>query len=142
MKTILLFIFLSFCSGTHSQSQDKDLQTISSIINNQQTSWNKADLEGFMTPYWHSDSLMFIGKNGVKRGWQTTLDNYKKSYPTPDIMGKLTFTLIKMEKLDENAVFVVGKWALERKDGNVSGHFTLLWKKLNGSWVIVTDHSS
>ena len=36
------------------------------------------NLEEFMSFYWKSDSLMFIGKNGIQYGWQKTLDNYKK----------------------------------------------------------------
>jgi hypothetical protein len=38
--------------------------------------------------------------------------------------------------------FVLGKWALTRSIGNISGHYTLLFKKIKGEWVIVVDHSS
>ena len=52
----------------------------------QQLTWNSGDIDGFMGYYWKSDSLSFIGKSGITRGWQATLDNYKKSY---DIKKKL-----------------------------------------------------
>ena len=109
MRKLLFIVFVLIGYQGFSQT-DKDIQTISSIINQQQDAWNKADLEAFMHPYWHSDSLTFIGKNGIKRGWQTTLDNYKKGYPNAETMGKLAFTIISTEKLADNAVFVVGKW--------------------------------
>ena len=143
MKKISCFIPLIILSlSAFAQQPDKDIQIISALIDQQQTAWNKANLEGFMAPYWHSDSLTFIGKSGIKHGWQITLDNYKKSYPTPAAMGQLTFTLIKLDKLSDTSIFVIGKWALARKEGDLSGHFTLLWKKIKGQWVIVADHSS
>jgi len=36
----------------------------------------------------------------------------------------------------------VGKWALKRSAGDVSGSYTLLIRKIKGEWVIVCDHSS
>ena len=37
---------------------------------------------------------------------------------------------------------LVGKWHLKRKEDDLGGHFTLLWKKIDGEWKIVVDHSS
>ncbi|MGI8597935.1 MAG: DUF4440 domain-containing protein, partial [Chitinophagaceae bacterium] len=74
--------------------------------------------------------------------WQQTLDNYKKNYPSPDAMGKLSFDIIKVDKLSSKYYSVIGKWMLVRSIGDVSGHFSLLFKKINGQWKIVSDHSS
>lgn len=95
-----------------------------------------------MQGYWQSDSLMFIGKSGVTRGWQATLDNYKRGYPDRAAMGTLTFTLVSMQPTGSKSALVVGKWHLARTEGDLQGHFSLLWKKLKGKWVIVADHSS
>lgn len=95
-----------------------------------------------MLGYWHSDSLTFVGSRGLTYGWQQTLDNYKKGYPTQESMGKLTFTLLRLEKLSKRSAYVVGRWHLQRSIGDVGGHFILIWKKIKGKWVIVTDHTS
>jgi hypothetical protein len=95
-----------------------------------------------MKGYWESDSLMFIGKSGVTYGWQNTLNNYKKGYPDTATMGKLNFTIIKVKRLSGEYYQVVGKWHLKRSIGDLSGHYTLLFQKIKGDWVIVTDHSS
>ena len=134
---VLCFAFLAFES--YGQT---DEQQIRQILDRQIKCWNKGDLECFMNGYWKNDSLVFIGKNGPKYGWQTTLDNYKKSYPDKQTMGILVFDLISLRPIGKNAYFVIGKWALEREVGNVSGYFTLLWKKIDDEWVIVADHSS
>lgn len=95
-----------------------------------------------MEGYWKSDSLMFIEKTGVTYGWQNTLDNYEKGYPDTAAMGKLRFDLIEVKRLSAIYFYVTGKWYLARTAGNISGHYTLLFRKIKGKWYIVKDHSS
>ena len=111
-------------------------------MHEQQIAWNKGDIDGFMSSYWNDDSLKFIGKNGITHGWKNTLENYKKSYPDKATMGELTFTIINVDKLSDTSCYVVGKWDLKREKGDVGGYYTLLWKKINGKWVIVIDYTS
>lgn len=111
-------------------------------MTDQQTAWSKGDLDGFMQGYWKSDSLMFIGKRGPAYGWQTALDNYKKGYPDKAAMGKLTFRLDKVELLSDRYAFVMGAWSLAREKDAPGGYFTLWFKKINGEWKIVCDHTS
>lgn len=115
---------------------------ILSHMREQEQSWNHGDIEGFMKHYWHSDSLKFIGSRGLTYGWQQTLDNYRKGYPDKDAMGRLQFDILNTEVLSDASAFVIGKWTLFRSADTLSGHYTLLWKKLNNQWVIVADHSS
>jgi ketosteroid isomerase-like protein len=141
MKLLLLF-FLFFAS-IHCTAQSKDEKQILAILENQTNAWNKADVESFMNGYWQNDSLMFIGKSGITYGYAQTLANYKKNYPDKDAMGILKFNLIKVTKLSGDAYYVIGKWHLTReKNGDIGGHYTLLFRKIKGKWVIVADHSS
>lgn len=141
MKNTISFLFFLFLAGPiFAQSADETI--IRKIMAKQEAAWNRGDLEAFMGGYWNSDSLKFIGSRGLTYGWQQTLDNYKKGYPDPDAMGKLKFTIISVEKLSGKSAYVIGKWHLARKAGDLSGHYTLLWKKIKGTWVIVADHSS
>ena len=141
MKPLFLIVFSLFSYLCFSQSKN-DISEVKDIMKKQETAWNKADIEGFMVYYWKSDSLKFIGSKGITYGWQKTLDNYKKSYPTPDAMGILTFENNTIEQLSPTKIFVIGKWHLKRKEGDVGGSYTLLWKKIKGKWVIVVDHTS
>src|ERR1700741_3586094 len=141
MKTCFLVLFLCFSVFGFSQSKT-DISEINELMKKQEAAWNKADIEGFMAYYWKSDSLKFIGSKGITYGWQKTLDNYKKSYPTPEAMGVLTFENNTIEQLSPVKIFVIGKWHLKRKEGDVGGSYTLLWKKINGKWVITVDHTS
>ena len=125
-----------------SSAQNKDEQAIRSILAEQTIQWNKGNIESFMKGYWKSDSLLFVGKNGPKYGYQTTLENYKKSYPDTVIMGKLNFDILRVQPLSATTYFVLGKFMLIRSIGNVSGYYTLLFRKMKGQWVIIADHSS
>jgi ketosteroid isomerase-like protein len=123
------------------QIEKGDVKTVSNNMKAQVLAWNKADIKGFMDHYWNSDSLMFIGSKGVTYGWQKTYDNYVKNYPNKEAMGILKFTIIKTEQLSKTSIYIIGKWELE-KEKPAGGHFTLLWKKINNKWVIVSDHTS
>ena len=140
MKTILSVVLL--ISILHCEAQSKNVRAIHSVLQDQTRAWNDGDLENFMVGYWENDSLMFIGKSGITYGWKNTLDNYKKGYPDTASMGKLHFTLLHIKKLSNKYYQVIGKWNLSRSIGDVNGHFSLLFRKIRGSWVIVADHSS
>lgn len=137
-----LFTLLFCCLSIISFAQNKEEASIRSVLTAQIESWNKGDLEGYMQTYWKSDSLSFIGKSGMKRGWQTTLDNYKKGYPDTTAMGKLSFEILEIKMLSKEYAYVIGKWHLKRSIGDLNGSYTLLLRKIKGEWKIVSDHSS
>jgi len=121
--------------------QGSNVEEIKKVMSMQEEAWNAGDIDQFMEGYWKSDSLMFIGKNGIKYGWQTTLDNYKTSYPDKKTMGKLAFDILKLEVIN-NSAYMLGKWKLKRESDAPGGYFTLYWKKINDQWVITIDHTS
>ena len=143
MKTLLFFLcFNALSFSAICQKSDKDVQEITALMQAQEKAWNAADIEAFMDSYWPSDSLRYIGSKGIKYGWQTLLDTYKQGYPNAEAMGTLSFTLLHFDKLSPEAMYVTGQWHLERKTDTLGGYFTLLWKKIDGKWLIVADHSS
>lgn len=149
MKTYLTVLLISISLFSFGKPKPKKKAAapnprteIMAVLNNQQKAWNEASLEGYMQGYWKSDSLTFVGKRGVTRGWKNTLDNYKKSYPDKAAMGKLELSVLNIKILPGDVAFVVGRWDLERTAGDAGGHFTLLMRKVKSKWVIVADHSS
>lgn len=108
----------------------------------QTSAWNSANIDAFMQTYWKSDSLLFVGKAGPTYGWQNTLESYKKRYPDTTAMGKLSFDILQVRPAGTEYYFVLGKFHLQRTIGNLEGFFTLLFRKINGRWVIIVDHTS
>ena len=148
MKKGMLFALLLFTISSHAQSgpagrtQSKDEAAIRQLMADQTTAWNRGSLDDFMKGYWNNDSLVFIGKNGPTYGYKNALTNYKKNYDSPDKMGQLTFTLLEIDRLSPDYYFVIGKFALKRKVGDLAGTYTLLFRKINGHWKVIVDHTS
>jgi len=146
MKPALIFLSLLLLFSCKERKQNsvnaEAIGMIQQVMDRQEEAWNRGDLEGFMQGYWQSDSLRFIGKRGITYGWQATLDNYKKGYPDASAMGELQFTNLSMEITGDSTAYVIGKWELFRTEDTLAGHYSLLWRMLQGHWLIVADHSS
>lgn len=144
MKHFFIIVLFSIgLTGNFSfgQNESKAIKTIMKNMKAQELAWNNADIPGFMKYYWNNDSLKFIGSKGITYGWKNTLENYLKSYPSKEEMGILTFTIDESTQLSKTSIYVIGKWELQ-KEKSVGGYFTLLWRKIDGKWVIISDHTS
>lgn len=147
MNSRLLIAFvtvLAACSQPQTPAFDAKAEedAVRQVLREQETAWNKGDLEGFMAGYWKSDSLQFMSPRGINRGWQATLDGYKKGYPDVAAMGTLQFEILQVTSLSPSNFLVTGKYHLTRTSGNLDGVFTLVFRKANGKWVVMYDHTA
>jgi len=128
--------------GQSQNAKDKIAVDIRALMDKQVAAWNAGDIDGFMDGYWRSDKLVFIGGDRVTRGWQPTLDRYKRNYSSREKMGTLTFSDLTVEVLSKDAAIVLGSWGLARANDNPKGKFTLIFRKTRDGWLIVHDHTS
>ncbi len=138
---ILFCVLVSCKQPPKSVDVTPSVDQITTVLHKQQAAWNQGDIDSFMEGYWKSDSLTFIGRNGLTYGWQNTLENYKKSYPDKTSMGQLEFEIIKIDLLSPEAAIMVGRYTLVRDKDRPSGLFTLVWKKINTQWLITSDQT-
>lgn len=145
MKIIAFSFLLSvFASSAFSQSEARKVkirEEIRAVMERQASDWNSGDIDGFMKGYWNSDKLVFVSSR-VTRGWPSTLDNYKKSYPNRAAMGTLTFSDLEITVLSKDSAVVLGSWSLKREKDNPGGKFTLIFRKFKDGWKIIHDHTS
>ena len=142
MKKSLLILSLILASSVFAAAQSADEAAIRKIMDDQTAAWNRGDVEGFMAGYWKSDKLEFVGGATVTRGWQATLDRYKKNYDSREKMGTLSFSDVEFTQVSKDAAFIVMSWSLARAKDNPHGKSTLLFRKFKEGWRIVVDHSS
>jgi len=140
----LPMISLLFLSHTSLMAQydSEDFEHIRKIFFQQEADWNRGDIDAFMEAYWDSEELQFGGANGITRGWQQTLESYKKGYPDRASMGRLSFQIKDMTQQSADVVSLTGSWELVREHDRPGGHFLLIWRKIDGEWKIVVDHTS
>lgn len=122
-------------------STEADIQH---LLADQVSAWNRRDLLGFMGGYWKSPDLSFYSGSSPTRGWQATLDRYKKRYlSSRREMGKLAFQDLTVEVLSSTAAITRGAYQLTLASGRVQkGLFTLMLRKFADGWKIIHDHTS
>ena len=140
-RKILLLLTLLF-SGVVAFAGDDDKAQINAVLDAQTSAWNQADVDGYMAGYWRSEKLRFGSGGTVVYGWQATRDRYAKRYDTPEKMGRLWMSGQVIEVFSETDAMVFGRWHLQRTDEELGGLYTLHLKKIDGRWLIVSDHSS
>jgi beta-aspartyl-peptidase (threonine type) len=118
-------------------------QAIRQVLTDQAAAWNRGDLDGFMAGYWRDPNLTFFSEGTVTRGWDATIERYRKRYKSEGKeMGKLTFSELDVQVLGDDAAVVRGRWGLELSSSKPGGLFTLLFRKKAEGWRIVHDHTS
>ena len=136
-----VFIFLVICSCGKPVNKEQEIKEIKNSIQNAATAWSNGDIEGFMKIYWKSEELQFIGKKGIMYGYTTVLENYRRNFPSKEAMGVLALKVISVNFLAENLYSVTGRYSLKREKGKSDGIYTLVFKKIDDSWVVVSDHT-
>ena len=137
---ILLLSLLALAVPALAETPD---EAIRALLAAQAAAWNRGDLEGFMDGYLKSDELVFTSNSRVRRGWQVTLDGYRKSYGSAkETMGTLTFSQLEVHMLGGEAAWVLGRWDLAGPKERDGGIFTLVLRRIDGTWLVVHDHTS
>lgn len=120
-------------------SERSERESITDVLMAQQDAWNAGDIDAFMAGYWQSPDLRFASGGSVTRGWQATRDRYHARYSDRSIMGTLSFDQLEVVELSDDAAIVHGAWRLSRENDAPSGLFTLVFRKIDGAWRIVSD---
>jgi ketosteroid isomerase-like protein len=140
MRKLVLFAFgLAFALALRAGDAAGEIRELLQV---QSAAWNRGDLDGFMQAYEHTETLRFASGGTVTRGWQTTLDRYKKRYPDRAAMGVLAYQLLDVNVLSADAAVVFGQWELAREKDHPWGLFTLTLRRTDAGWRIVADHTS
>ena len=115
------------------------------LLKDSENAWNRADLVTFASFYDDSPDTTFIGREVTHGGPKEVLARYRRSYPTPEAMGTLTFSEIDVRPLGDGYALAHGRFALKRSaagGGDAAGRFTLVLRRTPAGWRIIHDHSS
>ncbi|MFN7178842.1 YybH family protein [Hyphomonas sp.] len=112
---------------------------ILALLEAQDEAWNRGDIDGFMAGYWQSEDLRFASGGDVTRGYAGTLARYKARYSDRALMGTLKTTDHEIILLSPDAAVAHGRWQLTRDKDAPGGLYTLVLRKAEGDWVIISD---
>lgn len=137
---LMRFALLLLSVAAFAQSDD-----VRKLLKDSEDAWNRGDLVTFAGFYDDSPDTTFIGREVTHGGPKEVLARYQRGYPTPEKMGKLTFSEIEVRPLGDGFALAHGKFSLKRTaegGGDTSGRFTLVLRRTPSGWRIIHDHSS
>ena len=139
MRFAVLFLALALAPTLVHAAEDT---AIRAVLDKQVDDWNRGDIPAFVQSY--SENCAFVGKTIVE-GRAGVEARYRQNNPTPVAMGHLSFTDLKIKKIDDRVAVVTGAFHLQRSGeagGDKSGIFSLVLERQTGVWRIVLDHTS
>ena len=142
MRFVIFFLIISTTTISSQNIKEKDSLQILTVLETQRQAWNNFDIDEFMQGYLKSDKLVFSGSNGPIYGWNFVKDRYLKTYSSNELMGYLDFEINDLFLVSKKVALLIGKFNIKRDNENLSGYFTLVFKKIKGNWYIVSDHTS
>ena len=117
---------------------------ILAVMQNSVARWNRGDMAGFAHSYKNSPDILFIGRS-VSHGYAQMLAAYRRHYANRAQMGRLSFSHLAVQPLDERFATVTGNYHLQRGKvggGDADGYFLLVFEKTTRGWKIVRDDST
>lgn len=149
MRTICLAIMMATLAlpacqtaapiEVHVQQDDTVETQIIAVLKRQQAAWNAGNIDAFMTGYWNSPELRFASGGTVTRGFEPTLNRYHERYSNRALMGELSFDGLEVVQLAPDAAVLHGAWHLKREADAPGGLFTLVFRRMEGEWKIISD---
>jgi uncharacterized protein (TIGR02246 family) len=136
-KLLALFLLVTVFAGAATVEEQ-----VKAVLDKQVAAWNRGDTDGFLDGY--SSDTVFVGEK-MTRGVEDLKKRYQEHYPTRASMGKLTFFDLEIHEMGKDYAYVIGRWQLERDQeggGNVSGVYSLVFRKTSIGWKIVLDHTN
>ena len=119
-----------------------DHQRIRAVFESGCAAWNRGDIDGYLAAYWNSDKVRWVSEGTVRYGFEAIAAGFKAHFDSSDNMGRLEVTNLDIQLFGENDALVFGAWIQTTPMARHHGVFTVQLKKIDGEWLIVSDHSS
>lgn len=117
---------------------------VTAMLDASADAWNAGDLDGYISYY--ADDATFAGSTGLVHGAETIRQRYAESYwasGSPE--DALRFEVLEVRGTGPGSAMLFGRYILHDRtteEATGTGYFTLVLRRLDGSWKIVHDHSS
>jgi ketosteroid isomerase-like protein len=108
--------------------------------------WNAHDIDGLMSVYWNSPSLLAVIDTEQFDGWENLYRSYKTLYRNLTNMGTINPTRVEVKLLEPDLAFGVISWTIQYPENahatEIVGTSTMNIQKIDSSWKIVALHTA
>jgi ketosteroid isomerase-like protein len=133
-------------AATSPPGSPNNTQPINEVLLKMVDRWNAHDIDGLMSVYWNSPSLIAVIDTEQYEGWQSLYRSYKSQFRDPSDMGIVSPIRIQVELLKPDLAFGILSWTLKypKNPGasEVVGTSTVDLQKFDDGWKIVVLHMS
>jgi ketosteroid isomerase-like protein len=133
-------------STTPTASAKTDTQLVYELVVKMLDRWNARDLDGLMSVYWNSPSLIAVIDTEQFDGWDNLYRSYKNQYRNPTNIGTMNPTRIQVKLLKPDLAFGIVSWTMRYPQNahasEIVGTTTMDLQKFDSDWKIVVLHSS
>jgi ketosteroid isomerase-like protein len=123
-----------------------DTQFVYEVLLKMLDRWNAHDIDGLMSVYWNSPSLLAIIDTEQFDGWENLYRSYKTQYRNLTNMGTVNPTRVEVKLLKPDLAFGVISWTIQYPENahasEIVGVSTMNIQKFDSSWKIVALHTS
>jgi ketosteroid isomerase-like protein len=123
-----------------------DMQFVYEVLLKMLDRWNAHDIDGLMSVYWNSPSLLAVIDTDQFEGWENLYRSYKTQYRNLTNMGTVNPTRVEVKLLEPDVAFGVVSWTIQYPENahasEIVGTSTMNIQKFDSSWKIVALHTS
>ena len=123
-----------------------DEQRVYAVLVKMLDRWNARDIDGLMSVYWNSPSLLAVIDAEQFDGWESLYRSYKIQSRNPNSMGTINPTRVQVKLLQPDLAFGVISWTMRYPENThaleIVGTTTMDLQKFGPEWKIVVVHTS
>jgi ketosteroid isomerase-like protein len=123
-----------------------DTQLVYEVLLKMVDRWNAHDIDGLMSVYWNSPSLLAVIDTEQFDGWENLYRSYKTQYRNLTNMGTVNPTRVEVKLLEPDLAFGVISWTIQYPENahatEIVGTSTMNIQKIDSIWKIVSLHAA
>jgi len=119
-----------------------DHKRINAVFESGCAAWNRGDIDGYLSDYWHSDKVRWVSEGKVSYGFEAIASAFRARFNSTENMGNLEVADLEIQLISKSDALVFGAWTQTTRTARRTGVFTVHMKKIDGEWLVVSDHSS
>ena len=142
-STLALTVLLAISLPASASDDNADVvAAIRAVMAATSGAWNRGDLSGYMASFARSERTRHIFNRDITVGHSAIEARFRSRYPDPSNMGTISNSDLDITVLAPDAASAFAHWTFERDGKTFAGVFTLIFRRLDGRWVIIHDHST
>ncbi len=140
--TLLSVVLASLVQLSPAWAGDSEAE-VKTVIAGLESTWNDADMDGYLAAYRRDASMSLTYGNSVVQGWDALNTLFRTSYPDEARMGKFTIDSIAVTIMGDDAAVAYGNFTHVFTEETIIGGYThVLTREADGSWIIQHERTS